>query len=129
MNTLHLLISGRVQGVGFRWSMCEAAQQFGACGWVRNRRDGRVEAVVDGSAEIIESMLRWARDGPRAARVDRVETRDATTTEIALDRQRFRSTARRLSARYNASSARFRSRHNGSSGSQPTDSRMKPSAT
>ncbi len=79
-----MLISGRVQGVGFRWSMCEAALQFGASGWVRNRRDGRVEAVVDGSPEIIESMLRWARNGPRAARVDHVETRSATAAEIAL---------------------------------------------
>ena len=76
-------ISGRVQGVGFRFSMCEAARQFGARGWVRNRRDGRVEAVVAGSDEVIASMLRWAQRGPRAAQVERVETRDAMAGEIA----------------------------------------------
>ena len=81
---MHLLISGRVQGVGFRWSMCEAALEHGARGWVRNRRDGRVEAVLDGPAEAIEAMLRWARHGPRSARVDHVDTRAATAAEIAM---------------------------------------------
>jgi acylphosphatase len=78
-----MLISGRVQGVGFRWSMCDAALRSGARGWVRNRHDGRVEAVVAGSDEAIASLLRWARRGPRAAHVDRIETREATTEEIA----------------------------------------------
>jgi acylphosphatase len=84
MAAQHLLISGRVQGVGFRWSMCEAALEHGVRGWVRNRRDGRVEAVVDGNEEAIASMLRWARQGPRMARVDEVTTRAATTAETAL---------------------------------------------
>ena len=84
MAAMHLLISGRVQGVGFRWSMCEAALEHGARGWVRNRRDGRVEAVLDGPAEAIEAMLRWARHGPRPARVDHVDTRAATAVEIAM---------------------------------------------
>jgi acylphosphatase len=84
MAAMHLLISGRVQGVGFRWSMCEAALAHGAHGWVRNRRDGRVEAVLDGPAEAIEAMLRWAQHGPRSARVDHVDTRAATTAEIAM---------------------------------------------
>ncbi len=83
MSARHLLISGRVQGVGFRFSMCDAAQQFGARGWVRNRRDGRVEAVVDGSADSVASMLAWAQRGPRAARIDQVESRAATAEEIA----------------------------------------------
>jgi acylphosphatase len=82
MAALHLMISGRVQGVGFRWSMCEAALERGARGWVRNRRDGRVEAVVDGPAEVIESMLHWAQHGPRMARVDDVQTRPATAAEV-----------------------------------------------
>jgi len=87
MAARHLLISGRVQGVGFRWSMCEAALEHGARGWVRNRSDGRVEAVVDGTAEVIEAMLRWAQHGPRSARVDQVETRPATSEETAqIDR-------------------------------------------
>ena len=84
MAARHLLICGRVQGVAFRWSMCAAALEHGARGWVRNRRDGRVEAVVDGPAEAIEAMLRWAQHGPRMARVDRVETRAATAEEMAM---------------------------------------------
>ena len=84
MAALHLMISGRVQGVGFRWSMCEAALEHGARGWVRNRRDGRVEAVLDGDEEATAAMLRWAQHGPRPARVDHVQTRDATTAEIAM---------------------------------------------
>jgi acylphosphatase len=83
MAAKHLLISGRVQGVGFRYSMCDAALHFGVRGWVRNRRDGRVEALVDGPEQAVASMLAWARCGPRAARVDRVETREATAEEIA----------------------------------------------
>jgi acylphosphatase len=81
---LHLLISGRVQGVGFRWSMCDAALDRGARGWVRNRRDGSVEAVVDGDEMAVAAMLRWAQRGPRSARVDRVDTRPATASETAM---------------------------------------------
>lgn len=84
MPALHVMISGRVQGVGFRWSMCDAARVHGARGWVRNRRDGRVEAVVEGSEETVAAMLRWAGHGPRSARVERVDSRDATPSEVAL---------------------------------------------
>jgi acylphosphatase len=84
MAALHLLISGRVQGVAFRWSMCEAALAHGARGWVRNRRDRRVEAVVDGTPEAIEAMLRWAWRGPSMARVDQVDTRPASGAETAM---------------------------------------------
>jgi acylphosphatase len=84
MAALHLMISGRVQGVGFRWSMCEAALARGARGWVRNRRDGLVEAVVDGDEATVDSMLRWAQRGPPMARVDHVATRAATAVETAL---------------------------------------------
>jgi len=86
---LHLLIRGRVQGVGFRWSMCEAARERGACGWVRNRQDGCVEAVIDGDEATVASMLRWAQLGPRSARVDAVETRPPTAAEQALSGQDF----------------------------------------
>lgn len=81
---LHLLIRGRVQGVGFRWSMCEAARELGARGWVRNRHDGQVEAVVDGDDATVASMLRWAQSGPRSARVDAVQTRPPTAAELNL---------------------------------------------
>jgi acylphosphatase len=60
----HLTISGRVQGVGFRYGMAREACNLGVTDWVRNRRDGTVEAVVDGRAEAIESIIAWAQHGP-----------------------------------------------------------------
>ena len=70
---LRLVIHGRVQGVGYRESMREAAQHLGIAGWVRNRLDGTVEAVVSGTPEAIEAIVEWSRRGPGTARVDRVE--------------------------------------------------------
>lgn len=68
----HLRISGVVQGVGFRYSMQREAQRLGVTGWVRNRRDGTVEAVVEGPAAAVEALLDWARRGPATARVQGV---------------------------------------------------------
>jgi acylphosphatase len=65
-------ISGRVQGVGFRWFARDAALREGVCGWVRNLPDGRVEALVEGEAEAVTRMERALRSGPRGARVDTV---------------------------------------------------------
>lgn len=65
----HLLIHGVVQGVGFRYSMQIEAQRSGITGWVRNRRDGTVEAVVDGPSDAVGAIIDWARRGPPAARV------------------------------------------------------------
>ena len=67
--TLHLRIAGRVQGVGYRDALRSAAQDNGITGWVRNRRDGSVEAILQGSPEAVERVLSWARRGPPAARV------------------------------------------------------------
>ena len=67
--TLHLHIAGRVQGVGYRAALEIAAQANGITGWVRNRLDGSVEAVLQGDAAGIESVLAWARRGPPSARV------------------------------------------------------------
>jgi acylphosphatase len=75
--TLHLRIAGRVQGVGYRYSLRAAAQANGISGWVRNRRDGTVEAVVQGSPEAIERILAWAKRGPPAARVTEVNAQPA----------------------------------------------------
>ncbi len=68
----HLLISGRVQGVGYRASTADMAHLFKLSGWVRNLHDGRVEAVLEGDRPIVEEMIRWCRKGPPAAVVEAV---------------------------------------------------------
>lgn len=69
----HVLVSGLVQGVFFRHETMERAMTRGLSGWVRNRPDGRVEAVFEGSEDAVESMVRWCHDGPRLAEVHRVD--------------------------------------------------------
>ncbi len=74
-----LVIHGLVQGVGYRWSMVNAAERIGGLtGWVRNRRDGTVEAVVTGELVQVEALIAWAESGPPAARVTRVVVNDAS---------------------------------------------------
>lgn len=72
--TLHLTIHGRVQGVNYRDSMRREAERLGVAGWVRNRDDGTVEAMVQGKAGAVDAILGWAHQGPEYARVDRVDT-------------------------------------------------------
>lgn len=69
----HFLISGRVQGVGFRWFAESAASREGLHGWARNRPDGSVEVMAEGDTEALERFERALRHGPPAARVDNVE--------------------------------------------------------
>jgi acylphosphatase len=71
--TRRLVIVGRVQGVGFRHAMRRRAAALGIRGWVRNRLDGNVEALVQGDPDAVAVMIAWARHGPRTADVDRVE--------------------------------------------------------
>jgi acylphosphatase len=83
--TRHLVVRGLVQGVGYRWSMVQAAQRLGVRGWVRNRRDGSVEALAAGDADAVEALVRWARQGPAGARVDAVDVNDADDVTAADD--------------------------------------------
>lgn len=71
--TIHIRVEGRVQGVGYRAFVDMHATDMGLRGWVRNRRDGSVEAVLQGPRAAIDDMLALCRSGPPAARVDRVE--------------------------------------------------------
>ncbi|RLJ67842.1 acylphosphatase [Sulfurisoma sediminicola] len=68
----HLVITGLVQGIGFRYSMAAQARALGVGGWVRNRRDGSVEAMVAGTGEQVAAMIAWSRVGPAGAAVEHV---------------------------------------------------------
>ena len=72
MEVRHLVVTGYVQGIGYRYSMVMAARSRGVTGWVRNRRDGSVEAMVAGSAEDVAAIIDWARRGPAGAEVAQV---------------------------------------------------------
>ena len=73
LSSFKLVIHGRVQGVFFRDSMRMEAEKLGITGWVRNCHDGTVEAVVQGDAESVELIMRWAQRGPRLAQVEKVD--------------------------------------------------------
>ncbi len=76
----HVFISGRVQGVNFRWHTQRKAGSLGLSGWVRNLGDGRVEAIFEGEPEAVRQAVTWCYDGPPSARVDNVEIRDEEPT-------------------------------------------------
>ena len=91
VDRLHVLIQGRVQGVGFRYSTVHKAQELGLAGWVANAHEyNRVEAVFEGEKSRLEEMLVWCHSGPPLARVDNVDaTFDTTATPLKGFRVRY----------------------------------------
>ena len=83
--TRRYVVSGRVQGVGFRWFVEREAATLGVTGWVRNRDDGRVEVMATGTREQLAGLHSRLREGPRAARVDEV----AVSPAAFLDAKSF----------------------------------------
>jgi acylphosphatase len=80
----HVIVRGRVQGVGYRNFVEQAARRLALEGWVRNRRDGSVEALFAGSNDQVEQMIAECRDGPPAARVEGIEEATGTTDQLSL---------------------------------------------
>lgn len=76
MTRSRVVVHGRVQGVFFRDTTRRRARQDGVSGWVRNRPDGAVEAVFEGEGDDVERLVRFCREGPRGAYVERVERFD-----------------------------------------------------
>ncbi|WP_345800072.1 acylphosphatase [Microbacterium sp. AZCO] len=80
MRRVHVIVSGGVQGVGYRYTMRIVAMEAGAAGWVRNRRDGTVEAEVEGTPEQVDELLAWMAEGPPGSVVENATVRDAEPT-------------------------------------------------
>jgi acylphosphatase len=78
----HVVLRGRVQGVGYRAFVEHNALQRGLGGWVRNRRDGSVEAVFAGPEKTVKAMIEACRFGPLPAHVDTLDQRDGTEEEL-----------------------------------------------
>ena len=79
-SNVHVLISGRVQGVWFRASTKQKAEQLSLTGWVRNTSGGNVEAVFEGDENLIQEMLEWCHHGPPLANVENVEIKNQEPT-------------------------------------------------
>jgi len=88
MVTRRVTIRGRVQGVGYRDAMVDAASALGICGWVRNRGDGAVEALIQGDDAEVEKMLAWCRRGPPAARVTGIAALDEAPDPLLVGFER-----------------------------------------
>ncbi|HZZ93080.1 MAG TPA: acylphosphatase [Usitatibacter sp.] len=82
--TRRLVVRGRVQGVGFRHAMVQEAHELRLHGWVRNRRDGTVEAVIQGPRDDVEHLIEWAERGPNGAVVKNVEITDSDEAALPL---------------------------------------------
>jgi acylphosphatase len=86
MTIRRVIVRGVVQGVGFRAFVEDEAAMLGLEGWVRNRRDGSVEALFAGPGEAVARMIDLCRQGPETARVDSVDVHEALGQELALRR-------------------------------------------
>ena len=82
-----VVIRGRVQGVGYRAWTEVTAEERGVEGWVRNRRDGSVEALFAGPEELVLTMIELCHEGPPGARVDAIDQREAGAEDLALRRR------------------------------------------
>jgi len=85
----HALVSGRVQGVGFRHHTKVRARELGLAGWVRNQADGRVEVWAEGEARAVEALVEWLRRGPPAARVEALDLADKVPADHPHFKVRF----------------------------------------
>ncbi len=81
--TVHILIEGRVQGVGFRYWVAQQATALGLGGWVCNRRTGAVEAILQGDAAAVDAMVGACRRGPSGSRVDALHTIEDTKEDVS----------------------------------------------
>ena len=80
MRRVHVVIAGEVQGVGYRYTMRMVARDVGVTGWVRNRRDGTVEAEVEGTPAQVDEVLAWMAEGPPGSHVESASVTDAAPT-------------------------------------------------
>lgn len=80
MRRVHVIVTGDVQGVGYRYTMRLEAQGAGVTGWVRNRRDGRVEAELEGPQVAVDAVLAWMAEGPPGSRVTDVRATELSPT-------------------------------------------------
>jgi acylphosphatase len=78
MQQVHVIVRGSVQGVGYRFETRAQAVRLGVSGWVRNRRDGSVEAALEGEPGAVEALLAWMEHGPAGATVDAVDSSPGT---------------------------------------------------
>lgn len=82
MRRVRVVVSGEVQGVGYRYTMRIVAREAGVAGWVRNLRDGTVEAEIEGAEAAVDDVLAWMAEGPPGSRVESATVTDAAPTGV-----------------------------------------------
>ena len=89
MKAVQARVSGRVQGVSFRWYAEEKARSLGVGGWVRNEPDGSVLVHAEGEAEAVDALVAWCHEGPTSARVSGVAVRETSPTGATTFETRY----------------------------------------